>query len=298
MPRALILTLLLAALAPSPAEAYVYTRNANGTPIVWRKTNCLYMRIDANGSDDVAGDADIKATRKAWLNWYNATKSCSYITFKELASKKGLKAAYDSEGDNENIITWVESGWTYNRHAVALTKVSFVELKENKGEGDDGRILDADIVFNGQHLRFSATGQAMRHDIENTLTHEMGHVLGFDHNCDDGTYKTPPEDDKGNKIPKCGSSKVTQAMKDATMYFLADEGETKKRSLTGDDVKAVCETYPKPIDPWVCKPTNMKKEYAETGCAVAAGRSAGSRLALVWLLLLVLPLVARRRVEN
>ena len=296
MPRALILAIICAVLAPCPAAAYVNTRNANGTVITWRKTNCLYMRIDANGSDDVPGDADINAARKAWMNWFNATKTCSYITFKEEPSRKNLTAAYNPDGDNENIISWVESGWTYNAHAVALTKVSFVEMKDHPGEGEDGRILDADIIFNGQHLRFSTTGAAQRHDIENTLTHEIGHVLGLDHNCDDGTYKSPPVDHTGKAIPACGSSKVTAAMKETTMYYLADDGETKKRSLSSDDIKGICETYPMVLDPGVCKPTNMKDEYEEEGCAVAAGGRSGGLLSLIWLLL-VLPAV-RRRVEK
>ena len=300
MPRTLSLILLAALLAPSPAAAYVRTINGNNIPVEWRKTSCLVMRIDSRGSDDVTDGSDIKAVRTAWNNWITSTRHCSYITFKELDSKQNLTTGYNSDGDNENIVAWVESGWTHGAYAVALTKISFVEATKNKGQGEDGRILDADIIFNGQHLRFATNGSKLRHDIENTLTHELGHALGLDHPCDDGSYKTVPKDNKGNSIPKCGSSSVTQIMKDATMYNFTDMGETKKRSLSSDDINGICAIYPTKNDPGECKGTNIKAEYEQnSGCTVASGvaggRAAYAGPALTWLLLLGLVIGARRR---
>ncbi len=293
MPRALTMMLALGLLAPQPAMAWVRTINGNGIPVEWRKTNCLVMRIDANGSDDIPGDTELTAARKAWTNWRNATKSCSYLGFNELPKAKNLKPGYNSEGANENIISWVESGWSHGTFAVALTKISFVESTRNPGHGEDGRVLDADIILNGQHLRFSTTGSKQRHDVENTLTHELGHALGFDHPCDDGTYNTPPKDHTGKTIPKCGSSSVTSAMKESTMYNFTDLGETKKRSLTSDDKAAMCSVYPTKNDPGECKATDIPAEYDTGGCAVA--RPGIAAAALPWLLLLGVLLAAARR---
>ena len=55
-------------------------------------------------------------------------------------------------------------------------------------------------------------------DFEATLTHEIGHALGF-HHLDD---------------------------EDATMYWSADPGETKKRTLTLAEREMVKEAYPTP----------------------------------------------------
>lgn len=56
----------------------------------------------------------------------------------------------------------------------------------------------------------------VRTDIQNTVTHESGHVLGLDH--------TP--------VP------------DATMYASAPEGELSKRTLANDDIQGLCDMYP------------------------------------------------------
>ena len=292
MPRALVLIFTALLLAPAPAAAWVRTTNGNGIPVEWRKSNCLVMRIDNNGSDDIKDYSEIGAARKAWTNWRNATKSCSYLTFIELPTAKGLTPGYNKDGVNENIISWVETGWTHTAFAVALTKISFVERSKDPGSGQDGRILDADIILNGQHLRFATDGNTKRHDVENTLTHELGHALGMDHPCDDGTYSTIPKDNNGKTIPKCGSASTTQAMKDSTMYNFTDLGETKKRSLTSDDINSICAVYPQKNDPGECKAVDIPAEYDDSGCAIAP--RSRLPLSLLWLLALALPFARAR----
>ena len=60
-------------------------------------------------------------------------------------------------------------------------------------------------------------------DLGSTITHEAGHMLGLDHNCDGPT----------------GCQDIT-----ATMYANAALGETQKRDLRPDDVAGVCTIYP------------------------------------------------------
>ena len=58
---------------------------------------------------------------------------------------------------------------------------------------DAGRILDADVEMNNFNFAFTVDGTAPATaagrpvaDVQNTLTHELGHLLGLDHTCYDG----------------------------------------------------------------------------------------------------------------
>ena len=78
--------------------------------------------------------------------------------------------------------------------ATGITTVFYVD----HGEPDDGTILDADVELNDINFTFvvEPTTQQPRagtevSDLENTLTHELGHVLGLDHTC--ANAATPPQ---------------------------------------------------------------------------------------------------------
>jgi hypothetical protein len=77
----------------------------------------------------------------------------------------------------------------------------------------NGRLLDADTVFNGEKFTWTVGGSG--YDIQNSATHEVGHIGGLGHSAD-------PE---------------------ATMYAKTQAGETKKRSLDADDVAGIEAIY-------------------------------------------------------
>jgi uncharacterized protein (TIGR03382 family) len=110
-----------------------------------------------------------------------------------------------------------------------------------------GQILDADMELNaawpplGTSLPTSAgyyftcgpvspicstLGQAncVYWDVQNTVTHEAGHFIGFAHNPD----------------------------LNSTMYLQAPVGETSKRSLAPEDIQGVCDVYPTGKPPLTC----------------------------------------------
>ncbi len=298
---ALALGLLL---LPRVGEAYVRTSTIEtGTKIRWMYTNCVFIRINAAGSDDVKDGSDMTACKRAMSNWRNATKHCSYMQFHLMPNSATAVPGFDKCGLNENTIYFEEKSWGdsvkptnkgYDRSALALTRISFIE---KEGHEQDGRVVDADIEFNGVHFKFATNGDKNKADIENTLTHELGHLLGMDHPCSDAATKAKggtPKDHTGKAIPACGSPKVTKLIEDSTMYNFADDGETKKRSPEKDDISGVCAIYPLASDPGECHQTEL--ECGENGCSVAAS---APRSHLGWLLtpllLVGLLALARRR---
>jgi uncharacterized protein (TIGR03382 family) len=86
--------------------------------------------------------------------------------------------------DNQNEISALED-WPYDARALAATVVT-INLRTHE-------IVDADIVFNAaaHHFRVVDALEAadLRRtdldDVQNTLTHELGHALGLMHNPDD-----------------------------------------------------------------------------------------------------------------
>ena len=82
-------------------------------------------------------------------------------------------------------------------------------------------------------------------DLQNAITHEMGHFLGLDHTCynplSPGTTGRPI-DSTGTPVPDCDVA--TRDVQDTTMYPSAMPGDTQKRTLAPDDRAGVCGIYP------------------------------------------------------
>jgi hypothetical protein len=167
----------------------------------------------------------------------------------------------------------------------------------------DGRVVDSDMELNAVHYKWAdvATDGATVgmpgekvHDLQNTLTHEFGHLIGFDHNCYDPSAGRPrANDNMGMPVPNCNDA--TPAMRAATMFNSASPLDIDKRDLTSDDVLAVCEVYPKGQPPVGSGGSGGGGDDGGGGCAVGRsgeGIDAGWGLALA---ALALALRARRR---
>lgn len=294
LPRRLgALGVLVVALVLPRASASFYVQSIadeSRTPLHWKYTNCVAIRPNSAGTGDVQDGSDIEAIRRAAENWRAASESCSYLKIEILDPSPDAAVDFQEFGKNENTIVWIESGWTHDRNAAGITTVFFVD---EKGNSQDGRILDADIEVNGEFFKYSTTDDRSRTDVENTVTHEMGHVMGLDHPCDDGARRPVPPDDAGNPIPKCRPElSLPQWLKDLTMYNFAEPGEDKKRSPEEEDVRGICEMYPLADAPDKCI---TEVDLTRSGCRVGAAAPGSSGWLLITLALLAGLAVAGRR---
>ena len=133
-------------------------------------------------------------------------------------------------------------------------------------------------------------GALSAEELANTLTHELGHLHGLEHPC---LASGDPQrvDDQGRPVPQCSSTTDPKIL-DATMYNFQDCGETKKESLSSDDIQGICAVYPTAKDPGTCEQVGS----GGSGCcsasdgpgAAGTGVGAGALAALTVLL-------ARRR---
>jgi MYXO-CTERM domain-containing protein len=241
-----------------------------GNYLFW-ESGCVFVTADAPGTNQVLGDNEFDAIDTAIAEWNTATSSCSYLDLVQT-----VPVASEVGRDSRNLIKFRDQSWCrpalgddparcYAPNAAGLTTAVFVDDPDSSR---DGAIVDADIELNGVDFAIThqgeTSGRAMcQSEILNTLTHELGHLLGLEHPCLAGG--DPPRiDGEGNEVPLC-SETSDPTITEATMYNFQECGETKKASVSADDSAAICAIYPKIDDPGVCEPVGD-----ESGCCSAS----------------------------
>jgi hypothetical protein len=128
----------------------------------------------------------------------------------------------------------------------------------------DGNLIDADIILNGGPDRPFAVLPALdifpdpvHYDIQNVLTHEVGHFFGFGEEPD---------------------------LPDATMFPTSGRGETHKRDLSADDSEGVSLLY-----------APAEGEAVQTGCSLGAARTGALPHAVIGTLVALTLLLGRLR---
>jgi len=270
--------------AAVPARAYVRETAGPGGPcLFWGPRGFAFM-IDSRGSPDVPGLAVFEAVRTSFRTWSGAT--CSNLAFPDFGlstNPDDRRVGYVPGKYNRNLIMWRTANcrlggappddpclkdrtcgnkydcWDKGDSAIAVTTTTFNRTT--------GQIYDADIELNdaphedGSKFTFTVNdgppcidpGQTgcVRFDVQNTATHEIGHGIGLGHTPDST----------------------------ATMYAFAPEGETAKRSLHADDLKGICEIYPKGLRTVTCLGDPVQLVYDGSsdggGCGCSSRSSAG-----------------------
>jgi len=168
---------------------------------------------------------------------------------------------------HQNWCSPTDSPWTcsYDQAALAITSV-FVQRST-------GRIQEADIEVNDRY--FSWTDLALnpdrsKHDLQNALTHEMGHLIGLDHTCfNPSPNLVRPTDNKGDPVPDCATA--SPEVRATTTFPSAMPGDTSKRTLSADDKQAICDIYPLAKDPAYCPADGANGSDSKSGCMLAGG---------------------------
>jgi hypothetical protein len=229
--NALRLALALAVLAaPSLAGAFELEKDRSGAELRWPHGR-LTFTVDPGIAAGAAGSAQVlAAAQRAASHWADAAG----VRIDVVLGAAHLDVGYDGlhPAQNLNTITLATDAWTHDDGVVATTLVTRDETTHT--------LVDTDIVLNGVQHCFdvlgddSTPGASRCDDLENALTHEMGHALGLAHN---------------------------PAEAEATMFPGSRPGEISKRHLSADDVSGVQSLYPTGAD-----------EDGQGGCGAAPGR--------------------------
>jgi hypothetical protein len=227
-------------LCPLEARAFVQemTSWTDGKPVSW-PNGCVVMAVADPRSDLVSWDQLTDAARAAGETWTQAAAACGGFRFEVEKAGGPLEARVDGV----NAIIFRTNGYCQSGGKSICDPLSMAITWLHYG--NDGRLYEADIEVNGEAYLWNDSATAM-FDLQTGLTHEMGHVLGLDHNCYEGMGLPRPVDDMGVPVAVC--EPATADLRASIMYPI-DSPSAARRGLATDDVRGICAFYPSGFDP-------------------------------------------------
>lgn len=244
--RALAVLTAAAALVTAATVPYVRSRTDRNSPdgghcLGW-PAGTVEFRQNVAGAPE-AGDAGFLAMDHALETWATAMSGCGNLTLRMGTPTTSRTTGFDDHpgASNENILLFrtrlcddvialsdpchgqgtcgnEHDCWEYNAGTLAITTTTY--------NVRTGKLYDADLEMNAARYLFTTLdappctglGQTgcVSTDVQNTVTHELGHALGLDHSPDSRS----------------------------TMFAGAELGETSKRVLDDGSVEFVCTAYP------------------------------------------------------
>ena len=248
MQRALLAAMVVA--APSTAHAFNLQTSSTGDALRWPGGEILIEPVLAGGPPEVTDGEAVGAIQIAVASWQAALDGAEVSI-----AVSGDPSGSIATGDGINSVRWAmdEEDWGVDAGLLAKTHLSY--------QVADGAILEADVVINAADFAWSTAltpeGCDVDYDLEGSISHELGHLLGLGHSLD----------------------------ADATMFATGRPCETLKRELSADDASAIEFLYRDLPPPGGIAPS-------PTTCAAAGGSRSPAALVV---LAALFGLVRRRR---
>ncbi len=252
--------------ASGQAWGFVRKLSSAGIPERWGES-CLPVAVYPNGYAEMTRDEIAKSIGAAARAWGPDAIACGdgshpYLEIVvEMAADRA--AAPHVAYDGRNTIAFETESWSGDDTTQVAVTYDFRQ--------PGGRIVDTDIRINALYHSFANLdpGSALGghsfdfFDLQNAITHELGHLIGLAHTCMLDPGEARPLDDQGNPVPACADA--SDEVLATTMYPSTEPGWIAQRVLSSDEVRAVCAIYPASADPKLCV-----LDLPDDGCGCAA----------------------------
>jgi len=244
--------------------------------------------VQSTTGDPTLGNGAFDAVSRSAQTWQAQLQACGNLNLVEGAKSSSRSIGYVPGGANENLTLYrtrlctavVPAGdaclaagncdnkydcWDHGSAVVALTTSSYIEAT--------GELVDADVELNAATAfptvvdsppcsPGALSTSCVANDVQNAMTHELGHFLGLAHAPDPSS----------------------------TMYANEPLGETSKRVLDSGSKQFVCDVYPAGRASIDCSASSGGGGGSSSGCS-----STGSTGGIVPGLAVLLAALAARR---
>jgi len=247
---AVALTLLAHWIAPADARAFCHLTTVDppmdqlcstrGLPLAWFD-RCSSVALLPRAKNSIPEETIRTTIQRSFDTWSRVTcdgESVGVVGELIDADATESEPRHSSVGSNQNVIMFVDSQSVWRARMNPTAAIGLTSVFHSK---KTGRILGADMEINDWNVTLGVcrgTCPPTVTDLENVLTHEVGHYYGLGHVSDE----------------------------EATMYFQAPAGDVQKRDLAPDDEAGLCDTYPAGTFPSACTGSVFKDMYADDGC--------------------------------